>query len=366
MRIGWRLGVALGLLLALCFHGDALWGQGGKARIIFTDTVFDFQRIQEDGGPAEHSFAFVNGGDAPLILQSVGTSCGCTASEWPKQPILPGEKGHVKAVFNPSGRPHGFVKVLTVRSNAEPAVVTLRIEGYVIPKRLMPSQRFMMRVGGLGLERPFIPLGSVLNTGEATGSIAVYNFDSKPQAVKFTPEGKGVLFTPAEVAVPAGDSVSVTVRLEGSKLEGWGFGERKVKVQSGGQEVALRLGYTRDEDFSRLSAADRANAPAVGIEESKYNFQVVTEGDVVEHTFELKNTGGRPLEIREVHSPCQCIAVKADGRKVKPGAKTQITVKFNTRGYAGNQFKQVVVITNDPTSPQQLLEVYGQVVTAGK
>ncbi len=355
-----------GLVLAFC----TLWFSFGvstsvlaqRARIIFTDTVFDFHRIREDGGLAEHSFAFVNAGDAPLLLHSVGTSCGCTVSEWPRDPVMPGENGHVKAVFNPNGRPHGFTKTLTVRSNGVQEVVTLRIEGYVIPKRQAPAQRFMVRVGSLGLERSFIPVGRVLDRGEAFTNVVVYNFDKTPQTVKFSEVGKGVHLSPKEATVAPEDSVLIAVRLDGGKLEDWGFGQVRVKILNVNQEGWVTFAYSREEDFSSLSSEALAKAPRAQVGESKFNFKAVQEGDVVEHTFELSNSGGQPLEIRGLSAPCQCITVKASGHRVKPGGQVTISVKFDTKGYVGNQFKQVVLITNDPTQPQQLLEVFGQVV----
>ena len=37
----------------------------------------------------EHVFEFENVGNEPLILSDVRTTCGCTAPEWPREPIAP-------------------------------------------------------------------------------------------------------------------------------------------------------------------------------------------------------------------------------------------------------------------------------------
>ena len=60
--------------------------------ISFDSTTYDFGNIKEAAGPVSHDFVITNTGDAPLIIISATTSCGCTTPEIPKEPIKPGEK----------------------------------------------------------------------------------------------------------------------------------------------------------------------------------------------------------------------------------------------------------------------------------
>ena len=57
----------LSLLIAVLFTLSLNAG-GGKAKIVFDSTRYDFGYIQEDKGKVTHSFKFTNGGDAPLII----------------------------------------------------------------------------------------------------------------------------------------------------------------------------------------------------------------------------------------------------------------------------------------------------------
>ena len=70
-----------------------------QATITFDKPEHDFGKIKE-GTLATHEFTFTNTGKAPLVLSNVQPSCGCTTPEWSKEPIMPGGKGTVKAVFN--------------------------------------------------------------------------------------------------------------------------------------------------------------------------------------------------------------------------------------------------------------------------
>ena len=64
-----------------------------------TPTEHDFGKVYMDK-PVRHVFPFLNTGDQPLILQTVRTTCGCTAAEWAETPIEPGQKGEVVIEFD--------------------------------------------------------------------------------------------------------------------------------------------------------------------------------------------------------------------------------------------------------------------------
>jgi len=116
---------------ALVFSAFISFGQTDTMPVIkFEKIEHDFGKIKE-GTMAVHQFVFYNNGKTALVLTNVKASCGCTTPEWPKEPILPGQKGVVKAAFNSYGRPGTFMKFITVISNAGPEV-TLTIKGEVL------------------------------------------------------------------------------------------------------------------------------------------------------------------------------------------------------------------------------------------
>jgi len=86
-------------------------------KIVFAESSFDFGEIVQ-GDRVEHVFEFENVGTEPLILSNVRTTCGCTAPEWPREPIAPGTSSSVKVVFNSTGKMGMQNKVITVMSNA--------------------------------------------------------------------------------------------------------------------------------------------------------------------------------------------------------------------------------------------------------
>ncbi|MBO6027351.1 MAG: DUF1573 domain-containing protein [Bacteroidales bacterium] len=103
----------------------------GKQPVIhFDKTEFDFGKILQ-GEVVSYTFHFTNTGNMPLIITNVDKSCGCTASDYPRTPIAPGETGDIKITYDSKGH-HGFQsKALVVNANTMPAQTTLRIKAEV-------------------------------------------------------------------------------------------------------------------------------------------------------------------------------------------------------------------------------------------
>ena len=98
--------------------------------ITFSKTEFDFGRILQ-GEVVSYTFHFTNTGNVPLIITGVEKSCGCTASDYPRQPIAPGEGGDIKITYDSKGH-FGFqTKTVTVITNAIPSSTVLRIKAEV-------------------------------------------------------------------------------------------------------------------------------------------------------------------------------------------------------------------------------------------
>ena len=97
------------------------------------DTVFDFGKVT-DGEKVEYNYRFKNTGTKPLVVTNATASCGCTVPQKPEKPILPGETGFIKVVFDSKGRVGTAHKTITVLSNAHPPFPELLLTGEVIKK----------------------------------------------------------------------------------------------------------------------------------------------------------------------------------------------------------------------------------------
>jgi hypothetical protein len=106
--------------------------------ISFVEKSHDFGDIAQ-GDVVEYTFEFENSGDAPLILSNVQTTCGCTTSFWPREPIAPGTKSKIEAKFNSRGKNGRQNKIITITSNAVNNPDRVSIISNVLPKPKAPA-----------------------------------------------------------------------------------------------------------------------------------------------------------------------------------------------------------------------------------
>lgn len=99
------------------------------SKISFAKTEHNFGQ-QPVGKPVTYEFEFTNVGSKPLVLTDVKASCGCTTPSWTKEPVMPGQKGTIKAQYN-MAREGSFRKSVTVKT-ADGETVTLYISGDAI------------------------------------------------------------------------------------------------------------------------------------------------------------------------------------------------------------------------------------------
>ncbi len=74
-------------------------------------------------------FTFTNTSKEAVVITKVGTTCGCTAPIYPKEPVKPGEKGVVKLRFDAMA-PGFFQKAAKVHFS-DGSAQELEIEGKV-------------------------------------------------------------------------------------------------------------------------------------------------------------------------------------------------------------------------------------------
>lgn len=115
----------------IAFAGSA-FAQTPAAKVTEIPKTVDFEKAVIDFGeipqnvPATATFNFKNITKAPVVLKNVQASCGCTAPEWTKEPVLPKKSGFVKATYN-AAAPGAFTKTVTVTlDKGEQAILTIK------------------------------------------------------------------------------------------------------------------------------------------------------------------------------------------------------------------------------------------------
>ncbi len=120
------------LFITLMLLGCAsiTFAQKKAASIKFDKTTISYGKFSEDDAIQKCTFVFTNVGDAPLVINQAVASCGCTVPKYTKEPVKPGEKGQIEVTYNGEGKfPGHFKKTITIRTNGEPSMTRLYIEG---------------------------------------------------------------------------------------------------------------------------------------------------------------------------------------------------------------------------------------------
>lgn len=102
--------------------------------LAFEKNTHDFGDIFQ-GDKVDQVFKFTNTGTEPLIITNIQVTCGCTAPEWPRNPIPPGGTGEIKIGFNSSGKIGRQNKTVTVISNAANEENTISFVTNILDKK---------------------------------------------------------------------------------------------------------------------------------------------------------------------------------------------------------------------------------------
>jgi hypothetical protein len=118
------------LLIGFLFIAGLAKSQVKVANLSFIKESISLGKIKQ-GIPANTQFTFKNTGSLPLILKDVQPTCGCTAADYSKTPILPGKFGFIKISYN-AATTGPFHKTITVLSNSQELTKVITVTGEVL------------------------------------------------------------------------------------------------------------------------------------------------------------------------------------------------------------------------------------------
>jgi len=96
----------------------------------FTTETINFGKIKQ-GVPAKGVFTVTNISNQPIIIEQANPTCGCTISDFTKEPIAAGKTGVINATFNAANVGH-FDKHLTVKFAGVDEMKSITFTGDVI------------------------------------------------------------------------------------------------------------------------------------------------------------------------------------------------------------------------------------------
>jgi hypothetical protein len=323
-------------------------------------TEHDFGTFKEEAGRQTFDFVVTNAGNSPLVITNVAASCGCTTPDWTKQPIPPGGKGKITAIYDPKDRPGPFSKTLTVYSNFNPNVVVLVIKGEVIPREKSVEELFTFQVGAIRFESNHLAFTNVKKNEKKIRVMQLINTSSAPVKVEFDGLPAHLSLKTSPETLKPGQKGVVEGTYDATKNTGWGNVTDMVKLKINGaaqENIYYYVSANLVEDFSSLSKEDLLNAPTFKVASTTVELGKIKGSTQNEVEFKFTNEGKKDLIIRNIRSTCGCTAIQQgnQGTGIKPGESSSIKAVFNSGSYVGKVTKAIYVYTNDPKNSEVVL-----------
>ncbi len=100
------------------------------AQMAFDAIRYHYGEVEE-GTIVSHKFKFKNIGKVSLVITDCRSTCGCTVSECPKEPIPVGGDGAILVKFNTEKKENFQTKPIFITANTHPSETTLYLIGRV-------------------------------------------------------------------------------------------------------------------------------------------------------------------------------------------------------------------------------------------
>jgi len=194
------------LAAALVLLAAGATAQGQRPRAVFKETSHDFGKVKQ-GDVVNCEFVFKNDGGAPLVVQGVETSCGCTAALVSEKKIGPGREGRIKTSFDTRSYSGRLAKyVYFVSNDGENPRRELRL---IADIQIPPSAR-------IDVDRYNVEMGLVLEGETPAARIVIRSAGERELKVEMAHENvqffSGGKPLTSALYLPAGESREVEMR----------------------------------------------------------------------------------------------------------------------------------------------------------
>lgn len=340
-----------------------------QPKIEFEKKTHEFGDIHEEAGKVTARFTFKNVGDSALVLTRVKPGCGCTAANYTKEPIAPGQTGFIDATYDPWGRPGQFNKNIKVSTNEAENPYIIFIKGNVIKR---PPTKY--EIAGYKTGRGEVRVKEstvrfqVKNTGSHIDTFMVRSFYDGGRATSISlelPEYIQEVGRSFGQTLPADYEGYIVLKYDGTKRNAWGnLKDRAVIVTDDTLEPRkyLYFNVTLVEDFSRLSQKELEKAPKISFDKTLFKFDTIVQNTTVSETVKITNTGKTPLVIRKIESSMpQVLMYNIESMEIAPGQTVNLDLTFKAHNRRGKQNASIEIISNAPNNPSQIISVNGLV-----
>lgn len=361
-HISFLLMTCLTALLSQPLEGQEIKLENG---LTIDKAVHNFGDILMKDGPVNCTFTVTNKGKQPAVIYNVVTTCGCTDVKWTRQPIRAGESGKITVTYSNDEGPYPFNKNITVYFSKVRKPVVLKLKGRSQEKPLSLEDTYRLKFGPLGLEKDTFFCGN-MTQGESRSNVEIVaNLSEEPIKIEFTDISDCLDIKVQPNPIPARSTARLHFCVTSSRNK-WGknnyvavpvINGKREKSNSGSNQLTVNA-FTI-ENFSETPDVLQESAPVINVDMSAYDFGKIRKGTDIEACFEISNAGKSDLQIHKVDADANGFSHNCK-KRLKPGEKQNMTVRFDTCCVPEGEFLALVTLTtNAPARPYVNLFVTG-------
>ena len=126
-------------------------------------------------------------------------------------------------------------------------------------------------------------------------------------------------------------------------------------------KATSKINTSNLESAKERDAVISLGSAIIDFDQREYDFGEITEGELVEGTFEIINKGKVDLIITNAKATCGCTVPEWPKEAIKPGESAPLKFTFNSRGRVGKQSKTITLQTNSE-KVNETIRIKGTVV----
>ncbi|MDR3193847.1 MAG: DUF1573 domain-containing protein [Tannerella sp.] len=344
----------------------------GKPVAALDETAFDFGLINEESGFATHVFHVGNVGNAPLVITHVQSSCGCTEPQWTNAPIAPGKKGEVIITYDPTNRPGPFKKNVMIYTNDKEQRLRVSITGDVVPKSANLQRSFHDTIGTVQMERKEFVFYTVRPGAVIKQELWMQNFADEDLTLSFE-NIPDFIRVEAPEQLKSGKAERFRITLDASGLADkrghllnpitW-----KTVSASGVTHIqTLPVSMNFIDDFSLLSAEQKANGPAIQLSNTVAGFGKLKKSGFLglgnkraSQQITITNEGKSALTLHSAGCDDERVQVAIDRKTLQPGETVTLNVMLNPKTVKGTLETDLYVVCNDARGPVRGIRIVAE------
>lgn len=335
----------------------------------FQTTVHNFGSIKEANGKVSHVFRYTNTGTAPLRINDVFASCGCTSPEFSTEAIAPNASGLITVVFDPTNRVGKINKTITVFFNGNPGQVVLYLTGEVLPVNSGIYELFPKVQGNMRFTNTTIDFKKVIEGEIDTQYVGLYNTTGRKVIIRNVVSGKGVQAPKRLYYIQPDGGDNVLFTFSNSAFQTIGPVVDTLKLLTDDDSIPTKTIIIKADivqNFDTLTPAERLQTAKYVMLTDTVQLGELYVNESVYFSIPIQNKGKTPLRIRRIMNNCNCIEL-ADTvlPTVAKGKKGAIKLKMKASEFRGSASHVLYVYTNDPDRPYISIPIVYNVVLPG-